>query len=97
MNYNNQTAIAACQTSAVNAPAGWTCSNCNDFVLGSQPHTCPTVLPLNEWQTTGYTHENEKVALQAAMLAFEKKLAECQIQMPPEFAELVEKHFWDLV
>ena len=83
--------------------AGWTCSNCGAYVLGNERHTCPTapyesgVIPLDGWKATGYTHENEKVALKAALLAFEGKLAEHQIQMPPEFVELVSKHFWELV
>lgn len=36
-------------------------------------------------------------ALECALLAFEEELAKQQVSMPPEFAELIEKHFWDLV
>jgi len=35
-------------------------------------------------------------AFEAAILAFEEELAKHQITMPPEFAELIEKHFWEL-
>ena len=92
MNYNNQTTAA-----------GWTCANCLEFVPMNKSHTCPAIpsfsnaIPLEGWKATGYAHENEKVALKAALLAFEEKLAEYQIQMSLEFTELVSKHFWDLV
>jgi len=36
-------------------------------------------------------------AFECALLAFEEELAKRQIQMPREFADLVEKHFWELV
>lgn len=40
--------------------------------------------------------DDPEFAFESALLAFEEELAKRQIQMPPEFAELVEKHFWEL-
>ena len=92
MNYNDQTVAA-----------GWTCANCLCFVPINKRHACPTVpsssgaIPLDGWKAVRYAHENEKVALKVALLVFEEKLTEYQIQMPPEFIELVEKYSWELV
>ena len=42
--------------------------------------------------------ENDpQFAFECALLAFEEELAKRQIDMPPEFAEIVEKHFWELI
>lgn len=64
-------------------------------------HTCPTVPSMSVYCTVDpfhkYAYENEKVAFRAAMLAFEEKLAEYQVQMPPGFTELIDKHFWELI
>lgn len=87
MNYNDQTAVA-----------GWTCANCSEFVLMNRSHTCPTVMSESGWTTIIPTlKEYREGALKAALLSFKQKLAEYQIQMPPEFTELVSKHFWELV
>ena len=36
-------------------------------------------------------------ALESTLLAFEEELAKNQVPMPKGFAELIEKHFWELV
>ena len=41
------------------------------------------------------TNDSEYV-FECALHAFEEELAKRQIQMPPEFAEIIKKHFWDL-
>ncbi len=94
-NYNDQTAMSV---------GGWTCSNCGKYVPGGEAHTCPTVpyesgiIPLDGWVTVLPTIEDRKqLALNEAMQSFGEILAKHQIPMPPEFTELVSKHFWDLV
>jgi len=36
-------------------------------------------------------------ALEGALLAFEEELAKHQVPMPKGLAELIDKHFWELV
>ena len=79
---------------------GWICSNCGDHVNFNEPHTCPTVGSSSSvWfqeKMDGFK-DDKGFAFESALLAFEEELAKRQIQMPPEFAKLIEKHFWELV
>lgn len=84
--------------------AGWGCSSCGYFVPADTSHTCPTVpyepgiVPATGWMAiTATLKEHREFALKDALSAFEQRLADHQVVMPPEFIELVSKHFWDLV
>ena len=77
---------------------GWNCSNCGANVNTNESHTCPTV-DYSLWfqEKSEGLKGDPGFAFECALLAFEEELAKQQIQMPPKFAELVEKHFWELV
>jgi len=40
--------------------------------------------------------DDPEFAFESALLAFEEELAKNQVEMPPGFSELIEKHFWEL-
>ena len=56
------------------------------------------VISLDGWTVNAVTRkEHREFVLKSALVAFEEELGRHQIQMPPEFVKLVDKHFWDLV